>query len=140
MTNLVERNLDRFSRLNRTYYQDLHRIHRLLVPEGSRILQVGCGNGDLLASLKPHVGIGIETNPALAAAAQERHQDLKIHQLDVESISQQTLNNPGTFDVIVLTNVLNTLPDVQDLLQRLEAFCHERTRLIISFHLSLIHI
>ena len=134
MTNLVERNLDRFTRLNRTYYQDLHRIHRLLVPEGARILQVGCGNGDLLASLKPHVGIGIETNPALAAAAQERHQDLKIHQLDVESISQQTLNNLGTFDVIVLTNVLNTLPDVQDLLHRLEAFCHERTRLVISFH------
>ena len=134
MTNLVERNLDRFTRLNRTYYQDLHRIHRLLVPERSRILQIGCGNGDLLASLNPDVGVGIESNPALAAAAQERHQDLKIHQIDAGIISQQALNNPGTFDVIVLTNILNTLPDVQDLLQRLEAFCHERTRLVISFH------
>ena len=114
MTNLVERNLDRFTRLNRTYYQDLHRIHRLLVPESSRILQIGCGNGDLLASLNPDVGVGIESNPALAAAAQERHQGLKIHQIDAGIISQQALNNPGTFDVIVLTNILNTLPDVQD--------------------------
>ena len=134
MTNLVERNLDRFTRLNRTYYQDLHRIHRLLVPESSRILQIGCGNGDLLASLNPHVGVGLETNPGLAAVARERHQDLQIHQVDVGMISQQALNNPGTFDVIILANILNTLPDVQDLLQRLEVFCHERTRLVISFH------
>ena len=108
MTNLVERNLDRFTRLNRTYYQDLNRIHRLLVPEASRILQVGCSNGDLLASLQPSFGVGIETNPTLAAAAQERHQNLKIHQLDITKVSQEALNNPGTFDVIILACLLYT--------------------------------
>ena len=134
MTNLAERNHDRFSRLNRTYYQDLYRIHRLLVPEAARVLQIGCGNGDLLASLNPEFGVGIEENPNLAAAAQQRHPSLKVHQIEINTIDQQSLNNPGTFDVIILTNILNLLPDVQSLLQQLETFSHERTRLVISFH------
>ena len=134
MTNLAERNHDRFSRLNRTYYKDLYRIHRLLVPEAARVLQIGCGNGDLLASLNPKFGVGIEENPNLAAAALQRHPSLTVHQIEINTIDQQSLNNPGSFDIIILTNILNLLPDVQNLLQQLETFSHERTRLVISFH------
>jgi len=38
------------------------------------------------------------------------------------------------FDVILLPNRLNTLQDVQGVLERLDPFCHPRTRLVVSFH------
>ena len=36
-----------WQRRNRYYYQDQQRFFRFLVPEGLRVLEVGCGLGDL---------------------------------------------------------------------------------------------
>ena len=47
-----------FRQRNRTYYADLERLHQLLVPPGLRVLEVGCGTGDLLAYLQPAHGLG----------------------------------------------------------------------------------
>ena len=65
--------LERFQQRNRAYYNDLRRLHQQLVAPGLRVLEIGCGLGDLLASLKPGLGVGVEAEPALAAAAQARH-------------------------------------------------------------------
>jgi len=32
---------ERFYQRNRVYYEDLHRIHSFLVPEGLRVLEIG---------------------------------------------------------------------------------------------------
>jgi SAM-dependent methyltransferase len=124
----------RFRQRNRAYYDDLERLHRLLVPTGQRVLEIGCGLGDLLASLQPSHGVGIELNPELVAAAQCRHPQLRILAADAEAITPASIGENEPFDVILLPNTLNTLADVQGVLERLEAFCHPRTRLVVSFH------
>ncbi|MGH7216730.1 MAG: hypothetical protein ACREIG_05795, partial [Nitrospiraceae bacterium] len=40
------------------YYNDQRRYLRFLVPEGLRVLEIGCGLGDQLAALKPRRGVG----------------------------------------------------------------------------------
>ena len=124
----------RFRQRNRAYYDDLERLHRLLVPTGQRVLEIGCGMGDLLAGLNPGHGVGIELEPELAKAAQRRHPQLRILAADAETISPSSIGESEPFDVILLPNTLNTLGDVQGVLERLEAFCHPRTRLVVSFH------
>jgi SAM-dependent methyltransferase len=124
----------RFHRRNRAYYADLERLHQLLVAPGLRVLEIGCGLGDLLAQLQPSHGVGVELDPALAAAAQQRHPQLHIVAADAETITPASLGETQPFDVILLPNTLNTLQDVQGVLERLEAFCHPRTRLVVSFH------
>ena len=124
----------RFHRRNRAYYADLERLHQLLVAPGLRVLEIGCGLGDLLAQLQPSHGVGVELDAALAAAAQQRHPQLRIVAADAETISPASLGETQPFDVILLPNTLNTLQDVQGVLERLEAFCHPRTRLVVSFH------
>ncbi|MCP9832401.1 glycosyltransferase [Synechococcus sp. HJ21-Hayes] len=124
----------RFRQRNRAYYDDLERLHRLLVPTGQRVLDIGCGMGDLLAGLNPGHGVGIELEPELAKAAQRRHPQLRILAADAETISPSSIGESEPFDVILLPNTLNTLGDVQGVLERLEAFCHPRTRLVVSFH------
>ena len=57
-----------FRQRNRTYYADLERLHQLLVPPGLRVLEVGCGTGDLLAHLQPAHGVGIELDPEVATS------------------------------------------------------------------------
>ena len=33
---------------------------RFLIPEGVRVLELGCGNGHLLAALNPSLGVGVD--------------------------------------------------------------------------------
>lgn len=132
MTNPFQ--LEQFRQRNRAYYSDLERLHQLLVSPGQRVLEIGCGLGDLLAQLKPCHGVGIELDAELAAAGQQRHPELKILAADAESITPESIKESEPFDVILLPNTLNTLHDVQGVLERLEAFCHPRTRLVVSFH------
>jgi SAM-dependent methyltransferase len=126
--------LHRFHRRNRAYYDDLNRLHQLLVAPGLRVLEIGCGLGDLLAATLPGHGVGIERDDAIAAAARREHPNLRIVCADAGAISPSSIGESEPFDVILLANTLNTLTDVQGVMERLAPFCHERTRLVVSFH------
>jgi hypothetical protein len=78
--------------------------------------------------------VGIELDPQLAEAARARHPELRVISADAETITPESIGEAEPFDVILLPNTLNTLHDVQGVLERLEAFCHPRTRLVVSFH------
>ncbi len=123
-----------FRKLNQSFYSDLEKIHKLLIPPGLRILEIGCGVGDLLASLSPSYGVGIELDEQASALAKERHPHLKIHLANVETITPDSLGEVDPFDIIVINNTLNTISDVHALLQRLTSFVHSDTRLILTYH------
>lgn len=124
----------KFQRRNRIYYEDLQRLHQVLVPPGSRVLEIGCGLGDLLASVSPSYGLGIETNEELLNAAAQRHPELEFSCLDPARLDPGELDSTEPFDIILLSNSLNYLEDVQAVLNRLAGFCHPRTRMILTFH------
>ena len=124
----------RFQHRNRAYYDDLSRLHQLLVAPGLRVLQIGCGSGDLLAALQPAVGVGLDVNADELAAARLRHPQLKLLDLDPADLRAETIGEQDPFDVIVLTNTLNTLGDVQGVLEGLESMSHPGTRLVVSLH------
>ena len=126
--------LQRFHRRNRAYYDDLNRLHQVLVAPGLRVLEIGCGLGDLLAATHPNHGVGIERDPAIAAAARAAHPNLRILCAEAVTIDPKAIGESEPFDVILVANTLNTLEDVQGVLERLAAFCHDRTRLVVSFH------
>ncbi len=127
--------LDRWSCRNRYFYSDLARLHRFIIPAGSRVLEVGCGTGDLLHAVAPAVGVGIDFAPAVVAIARPKYPDLVFYNLDAETLEpQQLLPDHRQFDYIVLSGVLGYLGDIQAVLQRLHLFCQPHTRLILSFH------
>src|SRR5215467_1775055 len=39
--------------------EDLHYL-KFLIPEGMRVLELGCSTGELLAALKPSFGVGVD--------------------------------------------------------------------------------
>ena len=45
---------------NPGYHESIASLARFYVPRGARVLEVGCGTGDLLASLEPSEGVGID--------------------------------------------------------------------------------
>ena len=61
----------RWRKRNRAYHEQLERIARFHVPPGKRVLEIGCGSGDLLAALEPSVGVGIDVSVGMVEAARE---------------------------------------------------------------------
>ena len=51
---------DRWIERNAYFHADDTRYMKFLVPEGLRVLDCGCGAGDLLSALKPSRGVGID--------------------------------------------------------------------------------
>ncbi|MCF2971751.1 glycosyltransferase [Synechococcus sp. Nb3U1] len=121
---------------NRYYHEDLERLHRFFVPPGLRILEIGSGTGSLLNALQPSVGVGIDRDAEIVAQAQVEFPHLHFRVQDAHSLDHlehdPVLADP--FDVILLTNTLGSLTDIQQVLQQLRRFCSPRTRLILSHH------
>ena len=110
------------------YHRRLTAVFRFLVPPGLSVLEIGCGSGDLLASLKPATGVGVDFSPRMLELARARHPGLEFVEADAHDVR---LNR--TFDVIILSDVVNDLWDVQAAFERLVPMCHRGTRVIANF-------
>jgi SAM-dependent methyltransferase len=123
----VSEMLQRRSGLGGFYQKQLAYHYRLLVPPGLRVLEVGCGQGDLLAALMPGLGVGVDLSAGMVRQASQRHPWLHFVQADAHQLPLD-----AEFDVIILSDLLNDLWDVQAVLERLVALVHPRTRLILN--------
>ncbi len=113
----------------RYYNKLLFRQMRFNIPAGSSVLEVGCGVGDLLASLNPSRGLGIDFSAEMIEKAQKRHPNLSFQQIDILDFDVDE-----TFDFVILSNLIGELVDVQRVLDTLGRFCHDRTRIIITHY------
>jgi SAM-dependent methyltransferase len=111
----------------RGYHERLTAIYRFLVPPRRRVLELGCGPGDLLAAVEPAVGVGMDFSSEMIAWARERHPHLHFVEADVHDLA---LAEP--FDVIILSDLVNELWDVQRVFERMAPLCTARTRLIVN--------
>ena len=125
--------LDRWRQRNLYYYQDLEKLHQFLIPANAKVLDIGCGTGDLLAATKPEIGVGIDLSEKVVAIAQQKYPNLHFHCLDVEKITPEQIGIQH-FDYIILSGVMGYLSDIQTVLEKLQAFCSPHTRIILSFH------
>jgi SAM-dependent methyltransferase len=115
------------------YHSRLREIYRFLVPPALRVLEVGCGMGDLLAAVGPDRGVGIDFSPEMILRARRKHPDLEFCEGDAHDLASLS----GPFDVIILSDALNDLWDVQGALEQLRRLCVPSTRLLINFHSGL---
>jgi len=114
------------------YHLLLEREYRFLVPPGARVLEVGCGVGDLLAALEPSHGLGVDLSPALIERARAKYPRPGLR---FEAAAIEEFEATGEqFDYIVLSDLLGFLYDIEQVFNRLRAFCHARTRLLLNFH------
>lgn len=112
------------------YHRRLEEIFRYHVSPNQRVLEIGCGTGGLLAALKPSHGVGIDFSAEMIRRAQEQHPELEFHQLDAHDLSSLE----GTFDIIILSDTVNDLWDVQRTFEQIHPLCTARTRIIVNFY------
>jgi SAM-dependent methyltransferase len=121
------RQLDRDPGIRKYYRTRLSQIYRFLIPSDMRVLEVGCGQGDLLASVRPSYGVGIDLSPLMVQRAQRRHPEIHYLQADAHSLDLKE-----QFDFIICSDLFNDLWDVQCVLDSIARHAHPSTRLIVN--------
>ena len=115
---------------NRYYYDNQEKYFRFLIPEGLSILELGCGTGDLLYALRPKRGVGIDFSSEMVRIARERYPNLEFRMADMEKIEGWE----ETFDVLIISDVVGHLMDIEETFRQLHIFCRPDTRIIISYY------
>jgi len=111
------------------YYHTLLKTHyAFFIPPGLKVLELGCGRGDLLASVQPSIGVGLDFSDRMIEMAHRRHPDLLFVRGDAHRLPFNT-----TFDFIILSDLLNDVWDVQRIFQNIKHLCHPGTRVAINF-------
>ena len=94
----------------------IHQVIAELVPVGSRVLDLGCGDGQLLAYLRDHrqcTGYGIELDDAKVLACVERGVNVIQRNLE-EGLS---LFEDNSFDVVLQLDTLQHLRNTEAMLR-----------------------
>ena len=90
------------------YHHRLTEIYQFLVAPDQRILEIGCGRGDLLAALHPTVGVGVDFSGEMIQRAKQRHPDLQFIQTDAHQLTEtHPFPADQTFDIIIISDLIN---------------------------------
>ena len=109
------------------YHRRLTKIYQFLIPPGQKVLEIGCSIGDLLSHLRPSLGVGIDLSGQMVKRGAKRHQEIHFIQGDAHHLC---LNEK--FDVIILSDLVNDLWDVQSVFDQIRKIATSRTRIIIN--------
>ncbi len=111
---------DRWKVKAHRYYDALKASLREVVPPGRRVLEVGCATGDVLASLAPDVGVGVDISPAMIERASEKHPGLRflVHDLMRGPLDER-------FDFVVSADVAEHVPDLDTMMRSVAGMLNE---------------
>lgn len=112
------------------YRKKLQLTYSYLVPSGSSVLEVGCGPGDLLASVKPSHGVGIDFSSQIIKRAKEQYSELEFIVADAHNLDL----GDQSFDYILISDLVNDVWDVQVMIEQLKPYCVANTRVIFNFY------
>jgi len=106
-------NLRHWDRFTSYYHKRLHEVAAFMVQPGQRILEIGCGTGDMLASLNPSYGVGVDFSAEMIKQARERHPDMNFIEADPHDLE---------------------LKDLQSVFRKILPLTTSGTRIVINFY------
>jgi SAM-dependent methyltransferase len=122
--------VEKWRRRNAGYHRTIASLCRFYVPASARVLEIGSGTGDLLASTSPRRGLGIDISPEMVRLAATKHPDLEFRCMAAEFLDLEG----EQFDYIILSDLVGFLYDIRLVFERIRSACHAQTRLVIHWY------
>jgi SAM-dependent methyltransferase len=123
---------DSWKKKNRSYHEEIETLCKSLIPANSRILEIGCSTGSLLAALNPLEGKGIDISPRSVEIAKNKYPQLTFEVDDAENLQCRQ-----SYDVVILSDLVGYLFDVWSAFRNLRHVTNPGTRVIITYYNAL---
>ncbi|MEO5571872.1 MAG: bifunctional class I SAM-dependent methyltransferase/glycosyltransferase family 2 protein [Bacteroidia bacterium] len=111
------------------YWNDITEYCKYFSHETLSVLEIGCGSGELLDQIKGKRKVGIDFSPAMIAKARAQ-----FPQLEFKVMAAEKIELDEKFDLIILSNLIGFVDDVQIIFEQLQKVCHPRTRIIVTYY------
>jgi SAM-dependent methyltransferase len=109
------------------YRELVHGVYSTLIPPGHRVLEIGSARGDLLATLRPSRGVGVDVSEAMVAVARDRYPELEfVHG------AGEDFDGDEKFDYVVLSDLAPFVEDLQRLFESVRRHAGPSTRVILN--------
>jgi len=116
-------------RRQRGFHAQILRKLKHHIRPGAKVLEWGCGRGEVLKGLEPSRGLGLDISPNMLSQALEKNpgSGLEYREADLQETRIEE-----EFDAIVLDYLSGYLPDIQKSFENLRPSCHPRTRIYLT--------
>ncbi len=112
---------------NAYFHRTQRALFRTYVAPGMSVLEMGCATGDLLATVEPARGVGVDLSRRMVEKARHKYPELDFVEADAVFFDTQE-----RFDFILFNNVLEYVEDIQDLLRNCRRLLKPRGRFLFS--------
>lgn len=109
------------------YWDDITHYCDYFITEDTSVLEIGCGTGELLQGIKAKKKTGIDFSEGMVSAARKQFPLLDIRLMDAEDLELDS-----TYDLVILSNLIGYLDDVQEVFTQLHKVCHKRTKILVT--------
>jgi len=126
----IARKRDSWKGMGSWYHHRIEQVYCFLVSPGQRVLEVGSGTGNLLTAVQPAYGVGVDFSKEVVKRAEQHHPETEFILADAHDLSEIS----GPFDIIILSDLVNELWDVQGCFEQIKPLCNPRTRILLNFY------
>lgn len=117
-------------RKSKSYYWDsITNYINFFVHESSSVIEIGCGTGELLGKLKGKEKTGIDFSEKMIEEAKNQFPSINFICTDAENIQIDK-----KYDIIILSNLIGYLVDIQSVFEQLHKISHRETKIIVTYY------
>lgn len=116
----IAKDYDSYTKKRSLHYARLKELLANLIPPGKKVFEVGCGTGDLLASLKPRLGFGTDISSKMISLANRKYQSRK-------NLTFSAGWPKGKFDYIFMSDVIEHLENPEEIFGKIARLMDENT-------------
>ncbi|MBL4657102.1 MAG: glycosyltransferase [Flavobacteriales bacterium] len=117
-------------RKSRSYYwNDITKCCSYFIQEDNAVLEIGAGTGELIGELKAKRKVAIDFSEVMVEVGQESYPDVEYHVMRAENIELDE-----QFDVVILSNLIGSVADIQQVFKELNKVCTPHTRIIVTYY------
>ena len=111
------------------YWKDITFFCDYFSHEEISVLEIGCGTGELIGVLKGKRKVGIDFSPTMIEQGKKQFPGVEFHCMNAENIQLTE-----KFDLIILSNLIGYLDDIEQVFLEMQKVCHPETKIIVTYY------
>jgi ubiquinone/menaquinone biosynthesis C-methylase UbiE len=118
---------DKLKGKNWYYLKSLKEFYKKAIQENSTVLEIGCATGEILNSVNPKKGVGLDISEKMIEVAKNKFPYFEFLACPIESYAGK-----DKFNYIIMCDLLDHVPDIESLFKNTDKVVEAGSQIIIT--------